>query len=41
MIFQRYILTISNHIFFVKLNENIKIVDLHEVYNFLVLSFFI
>jgi len=43
-IFLRYILIISKHIFFVKLNENnfyIKIVDLDEIYNFLVLSFFI
>jgi hypothetical protein len=42
--FLRYILTISKHIFFVKLNENnfySKIVDLDEIYNFLVLSFFI
>ena len=37
-----YILTISNHIFFAKLNENnfyIKIVGLDEIYNLLVLSF--
>ena len=32
----------KNHIFFVKLNENnfyMKIIDLDEIYNFLVLSF--
>ena len=42
MIFLR-ILIISNHIFFAELNENnfyMKIIDLDEIYNFLVLSFF-
>jgi len=42
MFFLKYILTILKYIFFEKLNKNnfyIKIVDLDEVYNFLVLSF--
>jgi len=42
MFFLRYILTISKHIFFEKLNENnfyMKIVDLDEIYSFLILSF--
>jgi len=39
-----YINHIKTYIFFAKLNENnfyIKIVDLDEIYNFLVLRFFI
>ena len=42
MIFLRYINHIKSY-FFAKLNENnfyIKIIDLDEIYNFLVLSFF-
>ena len=43
MIFLRYINHIKSY-FFTELNENkfyMKIVDLDEIYNFLVLSFFI
>jgi len=43
MIFLRYINHIKSY-FFIELNENIfymKIIDLDEIYNFLVLSFFI
>ena len=42
MIFLRYINHIKSY-FFAKLNENkfyMKIIDLDEIYNFLVLSFF-
>ena len=42
MIFLRYINHIKSY-FFVQLNENnfyMKIIDLNEIYNFLVLSFF-
>ena len=43
MIFLRYINHIKSY-FFVELNENnfyIKIIDLDEIYNFLILSFFL